>query len=377
MRWFILLFLSVFFLMHLYAYLRVVKPAFGKSKLLFLPFVGGFLFPFFWRFADRDASPTFSYIVTLLGLLWMGFLLYFVLSGLLIELYRFLVYLSKRFLGINPLPTPSPRYAFFIVLLLSTSLSAYSYYETKRLHVEHHILYTDKIPVGRLKVLHISDLHLGPVMGMDKVSAVLEVYRREKPDLVVSTGDLVDGNMRNRAYLAQALREMDPPYGKYAVLGNHEYYKGVKQAIEFTERAGFRLLRGDRLRLDPINLTILGIDDDDCRLFRSCVGPLSDVEFLKDMDREDFILYLKHKPKLEPGAMGLFDLMLSGHTHGGVYYPIGRFVLTRMFISDRGFHKLGSSYIYISKGIGTGGPPMRLFSPPDVAIIEIVNKDRL
>ena len=244
--------------------------------------------------------------------------------------------------------------------------------------MERYTVYTDKLPenIQRLKVLHISDMHLGPVMGMDKIRLVLEVYERKKPDLVVSTGDLVDGNMRDKLHLADALSEMKPPLGKYAVLGNHEYYRGLEQAIDFTQRAGFRLLRGDLAQIREVNLTVVGIDDDYCRFFKKCQGTLSDRELLEKANPNSFVLYLKHKPRLQEGAERLFDLMLSGHTHGGVYYPVGKLILTRLFISDRGFHRLGDSYLYISKGVGTGGPPMRLFSPPDVAVIEIVNRRR-
>ncbi|WPM32941.1 metallophosphoesterase [Hydrogenobacter sp. T-2] len=380
MRWFILVFLTLFALMHLYAYSRVFKPALGKRGrwviALLLSF--GFFSPFIWRYADANMGPQAAYVTALSGLMWAGFLLYLVVVGLLFDLYRGMVYISRRFFGINPLPVPSSKTIALSILLLSTTLSAYSHYETLNLKVERYTLYTDKLPenIQRLKVLHISDIHLGPVMGMDKIRLVLEVYEREKPDLVVSTGDLVDGNMRNKLHLADALSEMKPPLGKYAVLGNHEYYRGLEQAIDFTQRAGFRLLRGDLAQIREVNLTVVGIDDDDCRFFKKCQGTLSDRELLEKANPNSFVLYLKHKPRLQEGAERLFDLMLSGHTHGGVYYPVGKLILTRLFISDRGFHRLEDSYIYISKGVGTGGPPMRLFSPPDVAVIEIVNRRR-
>lgn len=378
MSWFIPVFLLVFGLMHLYVYYRVFKPAFGKRWLTLPVLLLGFLSPFIWRYADAHMNPDIAYITAFSGLLWMGFLLYLVLGGLLFELYRSLLYVSYRFLKINPLPMPSAKVVALVFLLFSTGLSAYSYYETLNLRVERIVIHTDKLPdhVEKVKILHISDLHLGPVMGMDKIRLVREIYEREKPDLLVSTGDLVDGNMSNKLYLADALSKINPPLGKYAVLGNHEYYRGVQQAIEFTHRSGFRLLRGDMVKLKEYNITIVGIDDDDCRFFKECVGTLSDRELLQKANKESFVIYLKHKPRLEDGTTGLFNLMLSGHTHGGVYYPVGKLILTKMFISDRGFHKIGNSYVYISKGVGTGGPPMRLLSPPDVAVIELVNRRR-
>ncbi len=380
MRWFIPVFLILFALMHIYAYLRVFSPALGRGKkgVVALLLLLGFLSPFIWRYADANMNPNIAYITALSGLIWMGFLLYLIVFSLIFELYKGAVYVSRRLFGINPLPVPSGKALVIVILSFSTTLSAYSHYETLNLRVERFSISTDKLPenIKKLKILHISDLHLGPVMGIDKIRLVLDVYEREKPDLVVSTGDLVDGNMRDKPHLAQALSNMNPPMGKYAVLGNHEYYRGLEQSMEFTQKAGFRLLRNEVVELKEINITLVGIDDDDCKLFRKCVGTLSDKELLKRANGKSFVLYLKHKPRLEQDADKFFDLMLSGHTHGGVYYPVGKFVLTRLFISDRGFHKLGNSYLYISKGVGTGGPPMRLFSPPDVAVIELVNTRR-
>ncbi|MFN3598760.1 MAG: metallophosphoesterase [Aquificaceae bacterium] len=378
MRWFITVFLLIFLFMHLYVYLRffhiVLRSKKAKILWAFVIFLG-FISPFLWRYADINWNPKITYYVALSGLLWMGFLLYLLLSLLVIELYKALVFLSKKFFHINPLPTTSKKSLFLLVLVPSFGLSAYSYYETLNLKVERITLYTDKVSQS-IKILHISDLHLGPVMGMDKIGLVLEVYEREKPHMVVSTGDLVDGNMRNKVYLAQALAKIKPPLGKYAILGNHEYYRGIGQAVDFIQKAGFRLLRDDAIYIREYNLSLVGIEDDDCRFFKACVGSLSDKEVLQKAYKNSFVIYLKHKPRIEEGAEEFFDLMLSGHTHGGVYYPVGRFILTHLFISDRGLHKKGNSYIYISKGVGTGGPPMRLFSSPDVAVIEILKPDR-
>lgn len=379
MRWFIPVVLSVYFLMHAYVYLRFIKGGIKSErirKLVLLVFAYFMFSPFIWRYADRNFDAELTYFIVFTGLLWMGFLLYVVVFGILLELYEGFVFLSKRFLGINPLPTPKGGVRLLIVLLLAFSLSAYGYYETLNLRVERITIYSDKISKDSVKVLHISDMHLGPVMGMDKIRLVYEVYKREKPDLIVSTGDLVDGNMRNKTHLADALKAMEAPLGKYAVLGNHEYYRGLEQAIGFTQRAGFLLLRGKSHYIPQANITVVGIDDDDCRFFYKCEGPLYDYELLKSADQKSFVLYLKHKPKVEPTAVGLFDLMLSGHTHGGVYYPVGKLILTRLFITDRGFVKLGDGYLYVSKGVGTGGPPIRLFSPPDVAVIHIVKTNR-
>jgi len=349
--------------MNLYAFLKIRHP-------IALPiFALGFVSPMLMKYADANLSPSVSYLVGLFALLYMGFLLYLILFLFTFDLYSMLVKVLYRFLGINPLPKPSKT----IALLLSFSLSSYSYYETLKPEIYHFRIETEKFPVERIRIMHISDVHLGPVMGMDKIELIKKVYQEYRPDLLVSTGDLVDGNMKRKDGLAKALKYIEPPLGKFAVLGNHEYYRGIDQAVEFTKSAGFRLLRGEKIDLGP--LVLVGVDDDDCRFFNACKGPISEYELLKDRSGDKFVLVLKHKPRVDKRAVGLFDLMLSGHTHGGVYYPVGKFIIPKLFEADAGWVDLGKgSFLFVSKGVGTGGPPMRLLAPPDMAIIDIVKK---
>ena len=368
MSWFILTFLGVYFLMNLYVFLKLKRPIFLPIILL------GYLSPLLMRYADVNLSPTLAYFTGLSTLLYMGFLVYLIFSFLLFDLYALFVKFSHRVFGVNPLPKPSRKTTLAIVLILSFSLSAYSYYETLNPVVYHFRFETEKLPLERVRIMHISDVHLGPVMGMDKIELIKGVYETYKPDILVSTGDLVDGNMKRKDGLALALAHINPPMGKFAVLGNHEYYRGVDQAVEFSQSAGFKLLRGEVTDLGFMLLA--GVDDDDCRFFNACVGPINEYELLKDISNKDkFVLLLKHKPRLDKRAVGMFDLMLSGHTHGGVYYPVGKFIIPKLFEANAGWVYLGKgSHLFVSKGVGTGGPPMRLLAPPDMAIIDIVKK---
>ena len=346
---FLTIFFSLYFLMHLYLYLRLPKK---KSFIPFLLLIA-FLSPIFIRLSDHYLSPRLSFVIAFASLSWMGFLLYFVVIDLSLRLF------VKR---------------IFISLLLTLLLSFYSFYETLRPETYLIEFPSVKLPekIESFRILHFSDVHLGPVMGLDKIEWIKKAVSEYKPHLIVSTGDLVDGNMENREYLKRALKELNAPYGKYAVPGNHEYYRGIEKALVFTEEAGFTLLRGECLEIENF-LIICGLDDDDCRYFKKCKGPLEERELLTNLPQDKFILLLKHKPKVEKEALGLFDLMLSGHTHGGLYYPFGKWLLKIFFkLEYPGFHYLGKgSYLFVSKGIGTGGPPMRFLSPPDLAIIEL------
>ncbi len=375
MKWFVLIFFFLYLFIHSYTFFRLIRTNFSSrvSSILIFLFIFMLLSPLSWRFLDERAPQSITYLVVLTSLLWMGFIFYTAFFTLSLDVYRNIVTVSKKLFGVNPLPIPSPRLSFYTILLASFFLSVYSYWETLGLRVIRITIKTDKLPphVRNIKILHISDVHLGPVMGTDKVLLIKKVWEKERPDIIVSTGDLIDGNMRRKDGLASMLKNMHAPLGKFAVLGNHEYYRGVEQAIDFTNRAGFYLLKGERVDLGP--LVIVGVDDDDCRFFNACKGTVDEYQILKDTPKDKFVLLLKHKPRLNPSSAGLFDLMLSGHTHGGIYKPVGEFIIKRMFITDRGLVRVKDSYVFVSKGVGTGGPPMRLFSPPDVAIVEILN----
>ncbi len=287
----------------------------------------------------------------------MGFAVYLAFFSLLLEgLSIFLCFLKNK-------DTRNP-----LALILAILFSLYSYTESLRLEVERIILSTPKLSSleKEIKILHLSDVHFGPVLREDKLKLIKEIWLREKPDLVVSTGDLVDGNAQRLLFLAEELRKLEAPLGKFAVLGNHEFYRGVSQSLWFMERAGFKVLRGEWIDLG--DLVVAGVDDKACLAFQACQGEVEEKRLLASLPSNRFVIFLKHRPDLEENLFDRLDLMLSGHLHGGLYKPVG-LILRYIYLNDRGFKKVRSAYVHVSKGIGTGGPPMRFLTPPDVGII--------
>ncbi|NAZ29632.1 MAG: metallophosphoesterase [Caldimicrobium sp.] len=341
----------------------------------FIPiFIFFYISPLFWSYFDNHVSDPFSYYFIFSSLLWMGFMVYAGFFTLSTDLYSGISFILDKFLSIK-LPRPKLKMKRFLVLILSLIFSLYSYIETLSLRVERYEIGTNKplFNKERIKILHISDVHFGRIMREDRLKLIQEVWLKEKPDIVFSTGDLVDGNIKKIEHIAQALRELSTPLGKYAVLGNHEFYRGVKNSVEFTEKAGFTVLRGRWVDLGSI--AIAGVDDEACRYFKACVEPIEEEKALKDIPQDRFIILLKHRPKVKKEVVGRFDLMLSGHLHGGLYFPIGELILKRFYIAHQGLTKIDGSFVHVSKGVGTGGPPMRFFTPPDVAIIEIKKEE--
>lgn len=366
MRFFVPLFLLFYSFVHYYAYKKVnqvLELSAGTKVLTVLLFTLTTLSPVLYRTLDKSGYTDVSRPLAFFSLFWMGFIIYFFLVGIMVDIYR-------RF------GSPSQRSAFFITLVLSILLSAYSHAETHFLQVYRFTIETPKLPPGKeVKVLHISDLHLGPVMGEDRIEMVMRTYEREKPDLVVATGDIVDGNMRNSEKLALMLARMNPPLGKFAVLGNHEFYAGLEQAVEFLERADFKVLRGEVATVGGL-LNIAGVDDPDGERLGYKIF-IDELEVLRRIDSAKYTVLIKHRPEVKKEALPYIDLVLAGHTHGGVLFFVGYTVLRILFETDRGMKELSpGKYIIVSKGVGTGGPPMRLLSPPDVVVITLRGKSQ-
>ncbi len=359
---FLLFFLIIYGLMN-YLFYRYYKRTFNKCrKLVFIYSLLQTFLPIIWRVLDRTGYTSVSPPLALISLVWMGFIVYFLISLFIFRIAS--IFIDSVYKNL-----------FILCFISGIILSAYSYTETLTLENHHYIINTEKIPNGKiLRILHISDLHLGPLMREDKVNLVKEAFKRYKPDIVAVTGDFVDGNMKDLMHLADMFHDIDPPLGKFAVMGNHEFYVGYKQAITFMERAGFRVLRGEHVDLGYI--VMAGVDDDE-GLRRNYEAFTDEREALKGADTSKFVVMLKHKPIINKDTVCFIDIQLSGHTHGGVLFFIGYFILNFMFETNRGIKEIGENkYIVVSKGIGTGGPPMRLLSPPDIIVIDIVGTSK-
>ncbi|MBI5904351.1 MAG: metallophosphoesterase [Deltaproteobacteria bacterium] len=374
------LFLATFLLIygsaHAYVFLKA-KAAFSLgwgSSLAVLPVIAAFLCApiaahFLVRSGHEDAARAVSYA----GYLWMGFLFFLFWTTLASDLLRLALLLPAR-IGIaeNAPRALAGRAAFLCAAALSLGLAAYSAVEASRLRVVRVRVETSKLPpsVPRLRIAQITDLHLGLIHRTRKARDVAEVVSRERPDLFVSTGDFVDGQLDGVDGLSDIFRGIAAPRGKYAVLGNHEYYAGVDRSIDFTRRSGFTLLRDDAAVVDNA-FRVAGVDDPARTRFGRSGAP-SEADVLRGLPDGRFTVLLKHRPAIDPSAAGKFDLQLSGHTHHGQIFPF-RLFTALVYPLLGGDHPVpGGGTLHVSRGTGTWGPPMRFLAPPEVTIVDVV-----
>ena len=372
------LFLAVFFLlyggMHLYAFLKA-KAALSLGQgagLLLAAFMALMIAaPFLVRFFERSGMEPSARLVAYVGYTWLGVLFIFSSYLFAFDIYRIFISVGRlithKDLSFFVLPV---RTAFFLPLVLSLLTSLYGYFEARNIRTEHVEIKTNKIPeaVGRLRIVQISDVHLGLIVREERLKRILEIVKKADPDIFVATGDLVDGQVLKLNGLSDLLKEISPRYGKFAITGNHEFYAGFEQAQLFIQDSGFTLLRGEGVT-GVIN--VAGIDDpagERLGLSRK----VSEKDLLFRLPREKFTLFLKHRPLVDRSAIGLFDLQLSGHIHKGQIFPFT--ILTWLYYPVlSGFVNVGdSSYLYESRGAGTWGPPIRVLAPPEVAVIDLV-----
>jgi hypothetical protein len=374
---FLLVFSSIYAVLHAYAYLKVrgaLSLSTGASAFVILCMLVMVFLPVGVRALERLGLAGVPRALAYVAYIWMGLLLIFVCASLVLDVGRLLAHFGgilfqKNFTG----SVATARYSFYAALSLSLLITVYGLFEAVHIRTEHVTIKTAKIPesIGRLKIALISDVHLGLIVREGRLQRIIKAVNAEKPDILVSTGDLVDGEIDDLAGLAAMLRDVHAPYGKFAVTGNHEFYAGLNRSVAFTEKAGFQMLRGEA-RVLPGLINIAGVDDPAGNRFGSTRW-VSEKEMLSSLSRERFTVLLKHRPLIEEDALGLFDLQLSGHAHKGQIFP-ATLLVEAIYPTAAGFLRLekGSS-LYVSRGAGTWGPPMRFLASPEVTLIEIVH----
>jgi predicted MPP superfamily phosphohydrolase len=192
-------------------------------------------------------------------------------------------------------------------------------------------------------------------------------------DVVALTGDLVDGSVKRLAHDVDPLKTIRSRYGNYFVTGNHEYYSGAPDWIRKVRSLGFDVLLNENRLIAHEKGRILLAGVTDYRGGHFFKTHQSDpVKAVSGAAPAHVKILLAHQPKnIYAAAEAGFDLQISGHTHGGQFYPWNLFVgLVQPFVT--GLHRYEDTQIYVSGGTGYWGPPLRLGSPSEIALIRLV-----
>lgn len=333
--------------------------------------------PILVRLAEEKGAAVLAQAIAWPGFVWMGFI--FILCSLLLcaEAVHAALDLALIWRKKGSMPAALHACSTRILLVAALLISCYASYEARSYRIEQITIPTRKLSPGEkgIRVVQISDVHIGLLFREHRLEPLLALIRSVRPDILVSTGDLVDGRLsQEKVYsrldrTAEMLAALPARLGKFAVPGNHEHYAGIDRAVSFTERAGFTVLRGRSVTL-PGGITVRGIDDQEVTRTPHKASPAAKPDVMVP-DRNLTIL-LKHRPVVTPGNDGIADLQVSGHVHKGQIFPFNYLVQLEYRIPCGTTHLGDGRHVHVSRGTGTWGPPMRFLAPPEVTVIDLV-----
>jgi predicted MPP superfamily phosphohydrolase len=317
------------------------------------------------RSRDRAKADRYS---------WAGMLALGLVSTLLVfTLLRDGLLLLAWPLGIAALPEQSA----LAVPLLAALFMAIGIFNARRTARVRNV----EVPVANLPaalqgftIAQISDIHVGPTIKRAYLQSIVDAVNTLEADAVAVTGDLVDGRVQDLAPHVAPLQQLRSRHGTFFVTGNHEYYSGAEEWIAELQRLGVQVLMNEHvvLRHDGASLVMAGVADPSAHHFnpqhrsdpqRALHGAPADAGVR---------VLLAHQPRsADAAAQAGFDLQLSGHTHGGQYWPWNLFVRLQQPYTA-GLHRLKQLWVYTSRGTGYWGPPVRFGAPSEITRLRFV-----
>ena len=266
-------------------------------------------------------------------------------------------------------PLLDPRTLSLAILGTAGALTLIGLVQARCPRVRNVTVPVDNLPpeLEGYRIVQWSDVHVGPTIRRAFVESLVERTNALQPDAVVITGDLVDGYADDLRDEVQPMRDLRPPDGVFYVTGNHEYYWRASEWIPLLQSLGLDFLKNEHRTLRGGKLVIAGVTD-----------PVGRYTHKQDPDRalagapDDAVkVLLSHRPQTAEHASRLgVDLQLSGHTHGGQFFPFNLFIHKFQPIA-KGLHRVGRTWLYVNRGTGYWGPPTRLAVGGEITVVEL------
>ena len=333
--------------------------------------VGSFSF-FIGEILEHTISSLPGEQIYRIGAFWIAFLLYLTIGFLIVDIARlvnFIIPFSEYLGNIIGYKEIGGKMILCIALVVITA----GYYNALHPRIKEINLYIDK-PVNEnsdLRILLATDIHLGALCGDLREQKLVKQIKSLQPDLVLFAGDIVDGDLGPvlRKKLGKHLNEIKTPLGIYTVPGNHEYIGGIKKTIPYLKSLGLKVLQ-DEVIILPMGIALVGREERESKRFNGHHRkPLS--ELLKNLDKQMPVIVMNHQPyPLQEAVDNNVDLHVSGHTHHGQMWPLN-YITQSMFDLSWGLEKRGNTYLYVSSGYGTWGPPVRIGNRPEIVVFNL------
>lgn len=219
------------------------------------------------------------------------------------------------------------------------------------------------------RIAVVSDIHLGPILGRAHTQRIVDTINRTQPDLIAVVGDLVDGTVADLGPAAEPLAGLTARHGAFFVTGNHEYFSGAAQWVDHVRELGLHPL--ENARVETAGFDLAGVND----IAGESEGQGPDFKrALGDRDRARASVLLAHQPVVIDDAVAYgVDLQLSGHTHGGQLWP-GNYLAELANPTVAGLERYGDTQLYVSRGAGAWGPPVRVGAPSDITVVQLASR---
>lgn len=378
------IFFSIVLLVHIgvnYYLFRHTRPLFSIEGWIGLGLKAAFIllvisYPI-GRTLERLLPSATSEFIAKVGAFWLGAMLYLTLLFLLFDLVK----LIFNYTGFPSLLNPSNgmtqlRKVVIGIYAITAIVLTAGYINALYPRVNQIKITTNKNIDGyeSLKIGMASDIHLGTIITNGRLERFVRMMNEQNPDIILLAGDIFDEDLGPviQNDMGNILRQLNAPLGVYAVTGNHEYIGGVDPAVEYLEKYNIRVVRDTTIVVEGL-LNVVGREDRQSQVMGGLTRkPLDKI--VSGIDNSLFTILLDHQPyNLNEAVENGIDLQLSGHTHHGQMFPLNR-VTKAIFEVSRGLKKIENTYVYVSTGFGTWGPPVRVGNRPEVAVIEVVKR---
>ena len=372
----LLLFLGVvlflYILINYYIYTHLIEYFTVSHSLLivikvFLLFAI-FAFPV-GRISELTKKGKLNKILIWPGSFWLGAIVYLFIIFVALDVLNLVLKLSIGRTIFQLLSEKSLNAVGFAIMGIVSIILAYGHFMARHPKVSRVNLVLKKLPQrsNPFKIIHLSDIHISTIFSKKRLIRLVQQVNGLDPDLIVITGDLVDENAAKSEKIVTQISKFSSRYGVYAVTGNHEYYSGVKKAVDIMEKSGIRVLKNETIQIENV-LTLVGVNDiEGIKFANETVVPYE--ELLQGINSDLPIVLLNHRPiRLEEASRAGIDLQLSGHTHHGQMIPFN-YLTDLVYEVSSGLKKIGDMFIYVSNGVGTWGPPLRIGAPAEIVEI--------
>lgn len=309
------------------------------------------------------------------GSVWIAAMIYFLLAVVALDLIRLVNHFIPFYPGVVTNHYPQSKSIIGagivgivgIVLLIGHVNSILPRVVTLNLPVAR-----KSSKIDHLNIVAVSDVHLGIIVGRSRFDRIVNQINSMDPDLVLLPGDIVDEDLAPviRQNLGEALRNLKSRYGVFAVTGNHEYIGGVDDACRYLLDHDIIMLRDQSIKVAD-SFFIVGREDRSSGSFPGGRPRKSLAELMEAVDGNYPVILMDHQPfGLMEAADQKIDLQISGHTHYGQLWPVN-FIVNRIYELAWGYRKIAGTQYYVSCGVGTWGPPVRLGSRPEIVNIRL------